>query len=270
MQLFEWHKAFFRLLSEDDKSLAGHIVDQKGFNKNARLAVYQNNFIQAAISALQHTYELTNTLVGEDYFAQLGKHFVISNPPNQVDLHQYGEAFPEYLQQLSHERPELQSMAYIPDLARLDWLCYQIYFVADRKPWPAERFNLLSVEEQQRVGFLISPDCFLQTSCWPLYDLWQVIKGEKPKADISYGEQQYFLVQRADYQANLQILEQDIYLALSSVDTGMLLSELAVQHPTVIEDLPQWISNGWIHEFYLDDKCSNVKTCKNSTNTASR
>lgn len=275
MNLKQWHDNFTAWVTQGNDTLAKSIVESDGFTKQERLNVYRNNCQQATISALRQTYELCNRCVGEDYFNQLARHYLEQYPPKQADLHQYGEHFADYLEQLLLQREELQALHYLPDLARLDWLCYQVYYAANAQPWPAESFNVLTPEQQAEAILVLSPHCFLLKSHWNLMPLWQSLTDQQEAVELEHSEQGYFwIVQRKVYQAELIELKESVYLALKSVQEGTALSELALLFPTVVSELPEWIAHGWIDNFRVntkvDDLCLNAVNSKNSTNTVLR
>jgi hypothetical protein len=258
MKLHEWHDAFAGLIQKNDQTLMAFIAaddrlgNKQGFQNQTRLDVYRNNSRQATIGALSQTYELCTQCVGDDYFSQLASDYLAHHPVQHVSLNDYGALFPEHLENLLQRRSEMKSLGYLPDLARLDWVRYHSYYAENRCTWAASEFNQLSAEEQANTRLQLSPDCYLLASHWPLFEIWELLKGEREQAAADWSEQKnYLLIKRDEYQVQLLVLEESIYKALKAVKEGSVLSQLATDHADVMAYLPEWIGNGWIDRFTL-------------------
>jgi hypothetical protein len=69
------------------------------------------------VNALRLTHATVDALVGEDYFDQVARHYVLEQPPRHASLDGYGETFARFLASL----PSAQGLPYLSDVARLDW-----------------------------------------------------------------------------------------------------------------------------------------------------
>lgn len=254
MLLAAWHEAFGDLLAGDAQGLQQRISGTAGFPLAQRLAVYRNNHQQGLIGVLSQTFERCCTHVGEEYFIQLARAYVQQYPPVDVPLNDYGECFPAYLAHLQQERPELAAMAYLPDLARLDWLCDRVYDLPDRHSWSAEAFNVLGVEEQANARLCLSADCLLMASAWSLSLLWALHQGEAPAINAeALVQPEYLMITRQDYKVRLEVLPEHIYLLLQAVQQGRTLQGLVAEHAAGVAQLPTLIAKGWIEGFEVNE-----------------
>lgn len=252
MRLNEWHAAFGALLAGDAHALQREMRGTAHFSVQQRLAVYTNNYHQGLISNLRLTFERCNALVGDDYFTQLAADYVQHNPPN-LPLNDYGAGFPVHLERLQQEKQELQAMGYLPDLARLDWLCDQVHGCAERNVWPGEAFAALTPDQQAAACLQLSADCFLMRSHWSLSTLWALHLGLQDSADMQYRAQaEYLLITRQDYRVTLEVLPQHIYLLLEAVQQNRTVQALVAQYPQGVAQLPMLLAKGWIDGFKVD------------------
>lgn len=220
------------------------------FTADRRIAVYQNNYHQGLISALETSYPNCRKTVGDQYFGQLAGHYITAHPPQEADLNQYGSSFPSFIREMQEQRPELSGMAYLSDLAALDWLLYQVYFSPDRKTWPAAQFQELTAEQQAEVSLCLSPDVYYLSSDWPLYELWQLNRDEAESVDLDAVTQREFLVLYRDtYQAAIEPVSEHEFKMLAAIQEGQTIITLTQQFPEYMDRLAIWIQRGWLCDF---------------------
>ena len=82
-----------------------------------RLQVYADRFRASLLEVLANTFPVTRGLVGEAFFAQTPRAFLIFDPPRSPLLWQYGNGFPTFLAAL----PDLGGHQYLPDIAAFEW-----------------------------------------------------------------------------------------------------------------------------------------------------
>ncbi|HTA76891.1 MAG TPA: DNA-binding domain-containing protein, partial [bacterium] len=88
------------------------------------LKVYRGNLVFGLIGAMQESYGFTKVLLGEDNFNFFCREFLYQNPSQDSDLIQYGAGFGELLS----TREELKSLAFISDVARLEWALERAFY----------------------------------------------------------------------------------------------------------------------------------------------
>lgn len=141
----------------------------------ARFAVYRNNVVVSLIDALADTFEVTQTLVGEQFFRAMARQFVCKSPPQSPVLAFYGESFPSFIEDFA----PAASVPYLADLARLELLRVQAYHAGDAAPLPTAAIaKLMSCEDelpQLRVEF--QPSVRLQRSRYAVVSLWAAHQG---------------------------------------------------------------------------------------------
>ena len=136
-------------------------------------AVYRNNVLACLGRALADAYPVVERLVGEEFFRHSAYRYIAQHPSRSGDLNEFGEQFPAFL----HDFPPVRALAYLPDVARLEWLCRRALLAADRLPVRLACLALL-------------PSVQLFASDWPVHRIWQVNQpgwmGD-PSVDLRLG-----------------------------------------------------------------------------------
>jgi hypothetical protein len=81
------------------------------------LAVHRDTIMGALVNALRISYPTVDALVGEEFFDRTCRVFAKINPPPTASLSGYGEGFADFLTGFE----PAAVLAYLPDVARLDW-----------------------------------------------------------------------------------------------------------------------------------------------------
>lgn len=156
-----------------------------------RFAVYRNNVIVGLVDALADTYPVAQALVGEAFFRAMAAEFVRAAPPHSPVLAWYGAGFAEFIE---HFAPTA-SLAYLADVARLEWLRVETWHAADAAPLPADALAALLVDADHlpETRFALHPALRVIASAHPVVSLWAAHQTDDPDAalgevDMSRGE----------------------------------------------------------------------------------
>jgi len=98
------------------------------------LRLHRDTVFGALATCLRLTFPTVDQLVGEAFFDQAALAFATLSPPRSANLATYGEDFPRFLVAYEGAR----ALAYLPDVARLDWAIS----AAHRGPDETRRRNL--------------------------------------------------------------------------------------------------------------------------------
>lgn len=226
MRLEDIQQAYAKAIyGNDSQPLEQIIHGSEAFTTAQRVGVYQNNTIGGLKTTLSNTYPICESLVGSDYFKQLSQHHVKLNPSDDRNLDVYGENFPDTLHTLIEQRPELAKLAYLADVAKLEWVHHQTYFANDRETFDLEAFAALAPEAQTQVSFKLADDVSLIDSPYPIYDIWYCHEqGVDP--EITHKEHNYLLIQRAQWKITTELIDADYYALLRAIESGKTLIEL--------------------------------------------
>ena len=99
--------------------------------------VYRNNYRGNLHDTLAGAYPVMRQLVGEEFFRLLAKRFIEQHPSRSGNLHRYGGEMAEFLTHFENT----QHLAYLPDMARLEWAYHRAYFADDASPFDLDPFG---------------------------------------------------------------------------------------------------------------------------------
>jgi hypothetical protein len=136
-----------------------------------RLDIYRNTFFANATRALRLTYPAIQKLVGVDFFEGAAAAFIAEHPPRSACFDDYGDAFAAFLAGF----PPAASLAYLADVARLEWAVSRALHAADVEPLDLARLSALSPDEQERVSFVPHPAVSLLSLATPADVIWRAV-----------------------------------------------------------------------------------------------
>ena len=247
MSLFHWQQQMLKLAQ-------GHAIDEssfllKGSNLSARLQAYSNNYQGGLTSFLSITYPQVFAHLGAQYFDFICQAYIARNPMIKNVIDEYGRTFPNYLEKQIPIRKEMETFAFLPDMARVDWAVQSSYYSLPRPKFDFDSFAQLRIDQQQNVHFLLAQDIYLINSHWPLEKLWRCHKDAKELKAIEFkNEKNWVMVERPEVVVNINNISTFSAEYLSTIKQGATLAELVELDPDL---LPQFISSGWIIGFTL-------------------
>jgi hypothetical protein len=161
-----------------------HIADME-LGSERRLQIYRNHFIISLTECLAATFPVLKALVGETFFNQCARAFVMAYPPSSPVLFEYGEAFPHFL----FEATRSTAYAYFADVGAFEWAINHAYHADDVDVFDAS--TLLDVFDSQRgdLAFRFHPSSRLVASDFPILDIWQANQtgADSQAADLTSG-----------------------------------------------------------------------------------
>lgn len=137
-----------------------------------RLNVYKNNSKILLSDLLKETFPVTTLLLGANFMKFAAHEFTALAPPDSGDMNDYGAAFPDFLGHM----PNVNQFAYVPDVARLEWLSHEAY-MSPRLP-PLTGDDLAAVEDPINLQLKLQPHVQLLRSGWPVDKLWHRVNEE--------------------------------------------------------------------------------------------
>jgi len=167
------------LVEHDGCGISAHVVDG-GIDATGRLDIYRNTSAGALTTALRLSYPAVHRLVGAEFFKGAAGFFIESFQPKSACLDDYGEEFPAFLSVFE----PAASLAYLPDIARLEWAVNRALHAADMEPLDTQRLGALAEAERARVRFAPHPSVSLVRADHPADLIWRAVL-EKDDAALS-------------------------------------------------------------------------------------
>jgi hypothetical protein len=161
-----------------DAGAVGQEIVGDGLDPAARLAVYRNHVVASLTAALESIYPVVARLVDVRFFRYAADAYVREAPPTGPCLFEYGGTFPEFLARF----PAARSLAYLPDVARLEWAMNVALHAPDAPPLEPGALRALP-------PVALHPSVTLLPSPCPLDSIWRAHQATAPErvVDLAAG-----------------------------------------------------------------------------------
>ena len=147
---------------------AVHWVVGAGLPPSARLRVYANAIADTQIDTLRGTYPAVLALVGAEFFEAAAARYRLRHPSTRGNLQTFGGAFADFLAAL----PEAAALAYLPDVARLEWLRQEAALAADAAPLDPVALAT-ALDDASPLQLALCPSLRLLASAHPVLTIWR-------------------------------------------------------------------------------------------------
>ena len=151
-----------------------------------RFAVYRNNVVTGLVDALQQNFPAVCRLVGEEFFREMARLYVLSAPPASSILLHYGTGFPDFVAGFEPAAP----LPYLADVARIERAWLESYHAADAAPLDAAHLSGIAGDRVADARFALHPSLRVVVSQFPALTIWRmnVADGVPGAADLDAGE----------------------------------------------------------------------------------
>lgn len=153
------------------------LVRDDGIGFDQRLQVYRNNSFTSLTAALKEAFPVVCQLVGERFFAYAAQEYVRMRPPLAPRLAEYGGDLADFLETFEPAR----HLAYLPDVARLEWAINAAFHAPDAGKLDAARIARLPQDRYPGLEFVLHPSGQLFASGFPADRIWQ---AHQPGGDL--------------------------------------------------------------------------------------
>ncbi len=133
-----------------------------------RFRIYRNNYFAGLSRLLSARFPVVERLVGGECFQGCAYRHCQDLPPSTPVLHDYGATFPSFIAR----QTELQSLAYLADMARLEWARHASLNSADDPPLPSEALREALEGHGDRLRIVFLPSVQLIRSRYPIHSIW--------------------------------------------------------------------------------------------------
>ena len=163
------------LLGGPDEAIISEIQGD-GFDPAARVAIYRNHVFVRLTEALEATYPVVVRLVDRRFFAYAVDRYIREHPPAGPCLFEYGETLADFLATF----PACRHLAYLPDVARLEWALNRALHAEDAVALDPRSLAAVPADEVGRLKLRLRPSVSLLESSWPIDRIW---RANQPGAD---------------------------------------------------------------------------------------
>lgn len=160
-------------------------IQGDGLDPAARLAIYRHHVSATLTEALETTYPVVVRLVDRRFFAYAADQFIRRHPPAGPCLFEYGESLADFLATF----PASRHLAYLPDVARLEWALNHALHAEDAAIFDPGWLAALRPDEVGGVRLRLHPSVSLLESPWPIDRIWRANQpGSNPDATVSLDQ----------------------------------------------------------------------------------
>jgi hypothetical protein len=254
--LRELQQAFSNAVFTGDADGCAAWIRANGLSGERRLQVYRNNMYTTLTASLQASYPVVQRLVGEGFFRYAAHQYLAHHPSTAGNLHDFGGHFADFLADF----PPAASLAYLPDVARLEWACEQVYQAAETALLDLAALAAVPADQQGDLRFRLSPAIRLLASDYPVLRIWQVnqpAQTGEPVVDLAAGGDPLLIYRDSDLEVVMQPLAAGEFALLQALAAGRNFADACAEALTVQPDgdLPAWfrrqLGQGTLSEFYL-------------------
>jgi hypothetical protein len=244
---------FWAALTDSNNAVLTSIRDQGKLEPSDRIDIYRTNVMSLHVSVLMSVYPVCEKILGSDYFKQIAKQYFKQHPSHSVDLNQYGDQFPNFLQQQSEQRSELAEYQYLADLAQLEWQIQEVYFSADNIKLDLVEFQNACVNQAGEMSFSLQASVSILDSSYPIAELWEMHQADhaQQQQKVVASKHEYLCIFRDEYQVSLRKISTHLFSLMAAIQERKTLAEIAElfldSHQLNIA-LQQLIKNQWIRQ----------------------
>lgn len=190
------------------------------------LDVHRDGYYARLTSALGQYFESLWWFLGDDRFFDFCRDYIDAHPSPFYNLNQYGSEMGQFVRQ----RPEIESLPFLVDLADFELAFARTFQLPPRKPLATEWIQ--SDEKSFEARWQLAPMEFLKCR-FNAHELWRL--RDMPQKEVENipdepGEFNYLLFK----------LESLVYVRALSDKSFQLLQEMSQTQRTVIELLETW------------------------------
>ena len=143
------------------------------------------------------------------------------HPSLSGDLNELGEYFADFIGAFPHT----QSLPYLPDVARLEWLVHRAHYAADHAPADTSRLASITGNDYPRLALALHPAAAMFASSYPLCRIWEVHQDDyrgEIAADLGSGADRV-IVYRPQFRVTVAALTDGEFAFLAAVRRRELL-----------------------------------------------
>jgi hypothetical protein len=198
-------------------------MNYQNYSVDVAIEVYRNNYRGNLHDTLAGAYPVIEQLVGKDFFRLLTRKFIEQHLSRGGNLHHYGAEMAGFVATFEPAR----ELAYLPDIAALEWACHCAYFADNADTLDISRLAQIPHGQYAELILHIHPSCHLVRSRYPISAIWHAHQpgaNSDFKIDLDSGSSNALINRKDDA---IQVSE------LSAADAAWLQ---AIQAGTALGD----------------------------------
>lgn len=244
-----------------DGEVLAEICSTPSFSNVDRMAIYGNAYYARLIETLAGDYEAIHTLLGDEEFEKLCRHYIHTYPSKYFTLRWFGQFMAEYLR---HNEPYSQH-EYLVEMAKFEWTFTDAFDAQDIFAVTESDITQIPLEAWPTLIVRFHPSVHCFDYQWNILPIWKAIKDDEEVPELQkLGSIETCLIWRQELTTRYRTLEENESLLLKAAIAGknfadwceLLLNagEAADEVPMVAASiLKTWIGSGMVCEFLFKD-----------------
>ena len=212
-------RAFAAALHDGDFEAAAPRVRAAGVPPAERLAVYRRNMRAAQHDALAATYPVVRRLVGDGFFRALALDYLRAWPSGSGNLDDLGHALAGFIAAYA----PAGELAYLPDVARLEWACHESALAAEAPALDASALARVPAERQGSLVLQLHPSVRRVESVHPVVAIREANQPDRDGSLAGEAAAESALVWRRDGRVRVRRVEGAERACLQAVCAGASL-----------------------------------------------
>lgn len=209
-------------------------IGTRGIDPAARLQIYRNSILATQVDSLLGSFPAVERMLGADCFDGWATRYAAWHGSRSGNLQNLGDDFADYLE----AQPELASLTWLGDLARLDWLRQCTILAADGDALDAAALQAAFAAAGDDPFVQLLPCAHAMTADFPLFDLWRYTESPDQLSVALDGGAQGVLLWREDGQVAMQACTPAAVAFILALKRGERLSIALATARAIDPDVP--------------------------------
>lgn len=198
--------------------------------KAKQFSVYREIAFNNLRGILASVHPTVARVMDADDWQRVGDAFFQKHPPHSVDPVLITEMFATFLENaIAENEDELPEQHYLPDLATLDYGCYQARHAIDASAVSTRLFTDLTPESLSARRIQLHPACFWLSSAYAVYDIWQQHHSHLQPNRLGLHRAQEVVIIRPQIRVEVHRVDVGLVRTLDAIDGGATLNDALMQ-----------------------------------------
>lgn len=208
------------------------------------MAVHRGNVRGARVSTLGNVFPILRRVVGDGCFDGLARRYAIEVPSRNPDLNRCGRRFPAWLRTSDAARATRTELAYVVDLARMEYQVNEAWYEAADLPLDARSLER-AADDPARRRLRLPRSLRLLASRWPVDAIWTANRQRDGQAKAVAANSCRVVIWRVDAQVEVRAIDVSAWRALRAALRGCALEKLP-DYGMTPELIGDFVQRGWV------------------------
>ena len=222
------------------------------------LAIYKNSIKGSLQNVLKEIFPVCQKIVGEDFFIMMINEYIAMTPSLSPDMGDYGQTLSQFISEFQPAK----SIAYLSDVANLEWAWHRAFNSRDATELNLKKLSEYYTSHADNIVFLLPPSSTLLSSLFPIHAIWEFNQDSSNGNEslIIESKPHYYFICRDNDQVCINLLSYEQWLLLSWIQKKQTLGEISdkisTEYPQVsLENLlPTLVKENWLSDFVIQSK----------------